>query len=262
MFNKIVLAYIRPMAVSYCIVPVSPLRSRPAHDSEMVSQLVFGEACQVIETAEKGFVKVTCIHDGYQGFCSENQLMATSDEPGHDSVHAVAAEWSNTVYTAGGVPMQVPMGSLFPVAFEDHFQVDKHFLHPFFTWEEENIRKISGMYLNTPYLWGGRTVFGADCSGFVQMVMRFFNKELPRDASHQEGVGVEIGMDDVRCGDLAFFVLANRVVHVGILFDRDTIIHAYGKVRIDKLDQQGIVNSETGVRTHVLHSIRRIKIQK
>jgi cell wall-associated NlpC family hydrolase len=92
------------------------------------------------------------------------------------------------------------------------------------------------------------------------MVMRFFNKELPRDASHQEGVGVEIGMDDVRCGDLAFFVLANRVVHVGILFDRDTIIHAYGKVRIDKLDQQGIVNSETGVRTHVLHSIRRIKI--
>ncbi len=247
------------MAVSFCIVPVSPLRARPAHDSEMVSQLVFGEACQVLETSGKGFVKVTCIHDGYQGYCSENQLMATRGEPGRESVHAVAAEWSNTVYTAAGVPMQVPMGSLFPDAFRDHFMIDEDFLSPFFEWNEENIKKIARMYLNTPYLWGGRTVFGADCSGFVQMVIRFFNKELPRDASDQERVGEEIGIEDVQCGDLAFFKLAGRVVHVGILFDRDNIIHAYGKVRIDKFDQEGIVNSETGARTHQLHSIRRIK---
>jgi cell wall-associated NlpC family hydrolase len=225
----------------------------------MVSQLVFGESCIAVEPAEKGFVKVTCIHDGYQGYCTENQLMASREEPEQESVHAVAAEWSNTVYTAAGVPMQVPMGALFPKAFDGHFYVEDDFLHPFYEWNEENIRKISKMYLNTPYLWGGRTVFGADCSGFVQMVMRFFNKELPRDASHQATIGDEIGMEDIICGDLAFFVLAGKVVHVGLLLDRETIIHAYGKVRIDRFDREGIVNSDTGVRTHSLHSVRRIK---
>ena len=124
---------------------------------------------------------------------------------------------------------------------------------------EASIKEISIQFLNTSYLWGGRSVFGIDCSGFVQQVFRFFNKPLQRDAYQQATDGEVVGfLQEAKCGDLAFFDNEEgKITHVGILYNADTIIHASGKVRIDKIDNMGIVNSDTGERTHNLRIIKR-----
>jgi cell wall-associated NlpC family hydrolase len=123
----------------------------------------------------------------------------------------------------------------------------------------ELILQIAMKYLNTPYLWGGRSVFGIDCSGFVQQVYRFFGIKLPRDAYQQAIEGELIGfLQESKCGDLAYFDnQEGKIIHVGILIDAETIIHASGKVRIDKIDNLGILNTDTGERSHQLRIIKR-----
>ncbi|MGF7230079.1 C40 family peptidase, partial [Arachidicoccus sp.] len=125
---------------------------------------------------------------------------------------------------------------------------------------EENIRKTAMTYLNTSYLWGGRSAFGLDCSGFTQQVFQYFNIQLPRDAYQQAGVGGSVGfLQECRCGDLAFFDNEEgRITHVGIMLDKENIIHASGKVRIDKIDAQGIVRLDTSLHTHKLRIIKRV----
>mgnify|MGYP003978580471 FL=1 len=116
------------------------------------------------------------------------------------------------------------------------------------------------MYLNSPYLWGGRTPFGIDCSGFTQMVYRLQGIDLPRDAYQQAEVGTTLSfVEESEAGDLAFFDNAEgKVIHVGIILDNNHIIHASGKVRIDRIDQQGIFNKEEGKHTHKLRLIKSI----
>jgi cell wall-associated NlpC family hydrolase len=123
----------------------------------------------------------------------------------------------------------------------------------------ESIQARATRFLNTPYLWGGRSVFGVDCSGFTQMVFRFFNIPLLRDAYLQASQGEVIGfLQEARCGDLAFFDNAEgRITHVGILLNAHEIIHSSGQVRIDKIDNAGIVNTDSGARTHQLRIIKR-----
>jgi gamma-D-glutamyl-L-lysine dipeptidyl-peptidase len=131
-------------------------------------------------------------------------------------------------------------------------------LQPF---EAENIRQVALQYLDVPYLWGGKSFFGIDCSGFCQQVFRHFGINLPRDAYQQAEKGEVVGfLQEVVCGDLAFFDNEEgRITHVGLMLNTHEIIHASGKVRIDKIDHQGIINSETGVRTHQLRIIKRYK---
>jgi len=120
------------------------------------------------------------------------------------------------------------------------------------------LHKTTHAWINAPYLWGGKTFMGVDCSGFVQTVFKLLGIRLKRDAYQQAEQGSPVQLPDARTGDVAFFRNDNgRVIHVGIVLDADRIIHASGKVRIDRLDEQGIVNSESGKRTHQLHSIRR-----
>ncbi|HVZ24594.1 MAG TPA: C40 family peptidase, partial [Sediminibacterium sp.] len=126
-------------------------------------------------------------------------------------------------------------------------------------FSEEALLERAFAWLNTAYLWGGRSLFGVDCSGFVQQLFRFFEYPLPRDAWQQAEQGSPIGfLEESICGDLAFFDNAEgRIVHVGMLLKPDTIIHASGKVRIDHIDHLGILHAQTGERTHTLRLIKR-----
>ncbi len=123
----------------------------------------------------------------------------------------------------------------------------------------ELIIELTMKWLNAPYLWGGRTIFGVDCSGFVQVNFKMMGIDLPRDAWQQAQEGRTVKkLKEAVCGDLAFFDDNEEIVHVGILLSSDQIIHSAGKVRIDTIDKKGIINSDTGKRSHRLRLIKRI----
>jgi cell wall-associated NlpC family hydrolase len=126
--------------------------------------------------------------------------------------------------------------------------------------DARSVRQLTYKFLNIPYLWGGKTMFGLDCSGFTQTVFKFLNVPLLRDAYQQATQGEAVGfLEETKTGDLAFFDNEEgRITHVGILLNASEIIHASGKVRIDKIDHEGILQSETFQRTHHLRVIKRV----
>jgi cell wall-associated NlpC family hydrolase len=254
------------MPLLVCVVPVAPIRAEAAHRSEQTSQLLFGEICELLEHAND-FFRVRVVYDDYEGWCQPNQLtelIETSDVPQVDSL---AGDWSNTI-SINNQTMQVPFGS--SLAFLKHGKgtVGKYevlfegtaFNPKDNVADDVSFKSYAYKFLNTAYLWGGRSVFGVDCSGFTQMVFKCFGVPLLRDAYQQATQGEAVGfLQEVRCGDLAFFDNeAGRITHVGILLDGDAIIHSSGKVRIDTIDNLGVVNRDTGKRTHNLRLIKRV----
>jgi len=252
------------MSFAMPVVAVCPMRKEAAHRSEMVSQLLFGELATVLETSGD-FIRVHTLYDDYEGWCQQSQLVFLKELPAMQESR-LSKGWSSVVKINGedmmigaGTPLNVFSGNTLTLPgfhFEYHspgWQVDKAVLG------EEQITNIARQYLNTTYLWGGRTVFGIDCSGFAQQVFRHFGIRLPRDAYQQAAIGETIGfLQETRCGDLAFFDNPEgKITHVGIMLSADTIIHASGQVRIDPIDNMGIVNAQTGKRTHQLRIIKR-----
>lgn len=242
------------------IVAVCPLRKEPDHRSEMTSQLLLGEFAEMLEE-QKEFVQIKCLYDGYIGWCQRVQLAFTDETISTSKFVA---------HTFGLVeinqqPCRVSFGT--PVfqqtlAF-NHFTVDYTNIATIEASSNEflpeNIIQYASIFLNTPYLWGGRTLFGIDCSGFAQQVYKLFNKKLPRDAYQQAEQGEALGfLEEAVCGDLAFFDNETGfITHVGIMFNNHQIIHASGRVRIDAIDNAGIISSDTGIRTHRLRVVKR-----
>jgi hypothetical protein len=253
------------MSTAIAIVPVVPMRSEAAHRSEMVNQLLLLETGTVIESSGL-FVKIRTDYDGYEGWCQKSQLLLVEQPLPVLQEEKLAPDWINMIQV-NGVTMQVSKGTPLQLLVDRQLEIppfrfsyDGDFHIPARQdFNADAIHAISKVYLNTSYLWGGRSVFGIDCSGFVQQVYRFFGKKLPRDAWQQAEQGEAIGfLEEVQCGDLAFFDNeAGRITHVGLLFDSNSIIHASGKVRIDPIDHAGIINLETGERTHRLRIIKR-----
>jgi gamma-D-glutamyl-L-lysine dipeptidyl-peptidase len=255
------------MPYAITVVPIMPLRAEQSHKSEIISQALFGECSEIIATGSDGWVRVKCQYDGYEGWATVNHL-ETIDEALFNAPYThYTASWVNKVLL-NGTPMQLPFGCLVkhadtavtnwgrvtvqleegPAEIGSEQAVD-------LTW----LKNAAFLYLNTAYLWGGKSVFGADCSGFTQTVYKTLGIHLLRDAYQQAIQGSTVDfLQEARPGDLAFFDNAEgRITHVGILLNDHEIIHASGKVRVDPIDNQGITNIDTGVRTHKLRIIKR-----
>lgn len=249
-----------------CIVPVCPIRSEPSHRSEQVSQLLFGEAGELLESAGD-FSKLKCLYDGYEGWCQSSQLTYCEEENPVATKAKLSLAWSAEISFAGK-PMHIPFGSTLNLLKGNKANINRYSLeYDGELWEEgqepvndELIKKFAFQYINTPYLWGGRSVYGVDCSGFCQVVFKFLGVQLLRDAYQQATQGEALGfVQEARCGDLAFFDNEEgRITHVGIILSSDTIIHSSGKVRVDTIDHSGIINVDTGLRTHKLRIIKRL----
>ncbi len=249
-----------------CCVPVSPMRADASHRSEMVSQQLFGEKSIIIEKAEDNWVKIQLKYDGYQGWVQQSHLSEIDEEHYLKVDKDLTSDWVNEVDYNGHI-MRVPMGSSLSA-----FSNGKAFWRKssvYFggkVWNPDEVKinpklvkQIAFKFLNTSYLWGGKSVFGIDCSGYAQMVYKFLNKQLPRDAWQQAEEGEVVNfLQEAQSGDLAFFDNAEgKIIHVGILLNEHEIIHSSGKVRIDKIDTEGIMNLETKQRTHRLRIIKR-----
>jgi len=243
---------------AFCSVSSSPLRKEANDAAEMVSQLLFGEPLKVVQIHEN-WIEIETYFDAYSGWMDIKHALAISEKE--------MRIWLNQLRYApiSSWTLSTPWGNqmLFPASFvgEDSFHIGTYL----FTLQTkvDNVRKspfeLALSYLNSPYLWGGKSISGTDCSGLVQSVFRIYGINLPRDAYQQEETGSNVEFDQHKEDDLAFFSNAQRkIIHVGIIGKSNQIIHASGRVRIDTLRKEGVWNEDQQLITHNLHSIKRL----
>ena len=246
----------------------APMRLEPSERSEMVNVLLFGETFEVLERTMK-WAHIRLHHDRYEGWVDVLMIRSLTQEFYELLQKAPRTTVMDPVgLLAGPEPTDYPMitqGALLPlydggtVRLEDKSYTFEGAVHAG-KKDRKELVDIAFTYLNAPYLWGGRTPFGIDCSGFTQMVYRLAGYSLPRDASQQAKKGETLSfLEECQPGDLAFFDNAEgAITHVGIVLEDFHIIHSSGRVRVDVLDHSGIYNAELKRHTHKLRVLKRI----
>jgi len=248
------------MKYGICNLSIVPLRAEAADSSELVTQVLYGEVFKVLESRKK-WSRIRLAFDSYEAWIDNKQFLFIEEENYNDistQTPIVCEDLVDMVYTKDNQMLSIVMGSsLNGLAILNHdfegSSVEAKFA-------KDNLINTALLYLNTPYLWGGKTPFGIDCSGFTQMVYKLNGYPLKRDASQQVEQGEALSfIEESEPGDLAFFDNAEGdITHVGIIMKDNYIIHAHGKVRIDRLDHTGIFNIQTSLHTHKLRVIKRI----
>ncbi len=227
-----------------CTLSAIPVRKEPHHESELVTELLFNDLYEVLEQSGD-WLYIKMEYDGYEGWIRSLQQFDIQE----DTYKSLAKRNSYVV----NKPVELYDSKVLSFG-TTIYSDEKHCI------ESNGFINNAFMLLDVPYRWGGRTVFGIDCSAFVQLCAKTVGIKLPRDASQQVECGEDVYfLTEAQPGDLAFFENEeHKIVHVGIILEGEKIIHASGKVRIDSLDQTGIFNKELGKHTHFLGTIKRI----
>ncbi len=252
-----------------CRLSIVPVRADTSDKSEQLSQLLFGDHYEVTgQSKDRKWLRIKINFDQYEGWIDTRQHHTILREYFE---YLNRAEFKITTDVTASIlynksPQIILMGSMIPISSSELFKMEEQFA---FNGEAKNLgqkrefeflKNTAIKYLNAPYLWGGKSPFGIDCSGFAQMVFKICGYRLFRDSGQQANHGKLVkSVDQGKPGDLVFFKDADdKVNHVGILLDDDRIIHASGRVRIDHLNEEGILNLETKIYTHQFAHIRRI----
>lgn len=248
------------MQYGICNLSLAPLRQEASDKSELVSQLLYGDYFKILER-RKNWSRIRLAFDKYEGFIDNKQYANISSE---DFIYL---EMAKPKYSTDLVEfIQDENNQLLPVLLGSSLNGLKILNHSFDGNStikinpKSNLIKTASLYLNAPYLWGGKSPFGIDCSGFTQMVYKINGYKLLRDASEQASQGEVLSfIEESEPGDLAFFDNSEgEIIHVGIILENNYIIHAHGYVRIDRLDQSGIYNTLINKHTHKLRVIKKI----
>jgi gamma-D-glutamyl-L-lysine dipeptidyl-peptidase len=253
-----------------CLLSVVPMRAETSDKAEIVTQMLFGECYEVV-SRDGNWMCIQLASDGYNGWIDFKQ---------HNPVtQAYYTDWLNTkhpramdlVQVVSTADVRIPVGIGCYLPFFDGMSIRVNDEKLMYNGRASNttlpatttqIVKIASSFLKAPYLWGGKSVFGIDCSGFTQQVFGICGYQLPRDAYQQVSHGEEVHfVTQTQPGDMAFFSNdEGRIIHVGIVLENQQIMHAHGEVRIDTLDHNGIYNAERKRYSHKLRIIKRISL--
>lgn len=257
------------MKYGICHLSVVPCRLEPFDSSEMVTQLLFGETVKIYEEKKKSWRRVKTAYDDYDCWIDEKQITYISQNEFEllnnsfaiTELVTVIENKTNELFTPISMGSSLPNLKGCTVSFGDlKFEYKGQSIDTKTQLAKSKLVENAMMYLNAPYLWGGRSPFGIDCSGFTQIVYKLNGYKLPRDASQQAEIGQTLSfIEESESGDLAFFDNEEgNIIHVGIMLENNRIIHASGNVRIDKIDHQGIFNVDTGDYSHRLRLIKKV----
>lgn len=265
----------RVLVVTNCAV--TPMRQDPSERSEQVTQLLFGEVCEMLER-QSGWAKIRSTMDGQEGWVSFKMVTPVGDEVMEYNVTGVVAK-PMAVVTAmeTGERHMLTIGTRLPNYSNGTFEVvgQQYQIDPNYVYELEAIRRldkkaksedivrVAKSLINVPYLWGGKNMMGYDCSGFTQVVYSVFGINILRNAREQITQGeVVSSLAEAQPGDLVFFDHSDRnpkatnISHVGMLISPTEVIHCSGCVHIDKIEDMGI-RLANGELTHHLVQIKR-----
>lgn len=256
------------MQKGICTLSVIPLRSEPNSTAELCSQLLFGETYQIMEEL-KDWIKIKTDLDDYLGWISQNQFVPWDGIFDNTKVLSVFPH-VRALNLINNEQFFLLPGSIIHQTYEEnsilHFKINNVAYQ--IDWNDytqnntqnTDLIELANRFKNTPYLWGGKTFLGIDCSGFTQLLFKLQGIQLPRDAYQQSEIGEFVDfVNESMLGDLAFFKNDDsKITHVGLILGPGEIIHASGKVRKDIIDSYGIYNEQEGRHTHKLAFIKRM----